>query len=162
MRLTRGRTAALIAALLAVGGTVTWTGHAPSSAASTKPYRHVIKIFPVRGEGSWINTPEGFRNNWSAEADLYDAAGKKVYHWQEAHVSGTDYVRWEYTGVAGGGWIDLFIHQSDYQMTPYQHLRLGRNYCYRLVADDLDPQLASVEENPDCPFEGDDVPPSAK
>jgi len=158
MRFTRSRTAALVAALLAVGGTVTWTGQAPSFAASTDPDRHVIKVYPVQGDGTWFGSSGGFKNSWSAEADLYDATGKKVYHWKEMHPSGTDYVRWEYAGAEGGGWIDLWIHQSDYQMTPYQHLKLGRNYCYRLVADAYDPEIASVEENPACPFEGNEVP----
>jgi hypothetical protein len=141
MRFTHGRptTAIVAVAILAVATAATDRG--PSFAAAGE--RHVIKITPDPAD----------RTNWSATADLRARNGNVVYHWQEAHFNGTDYVRWEYTDGVDGAWIDLYIHPSDIQFAQYLHLDLGANHCYRIVPDPDNPSFASAVEDSDCPFD---------
>ena len=70
---------------------------------------------------------------WAVYADLYDAHGNKVYHWQETNKKPGSSLTWNYTDGHDGGWMHIWVWPSPSQTYSFLTLPLNVDKCYQIT-----------------------------
>lgn len=75
---------------------------------------------------------------WWADAQLYGESGNRLYSWQVSSKSGGREL-WFFNWGGENGWIDVkvqgLVQVARRETTTKGHLRLDRDYCFRVTAD---------------------------